>query len=133
MNDHLDECPEVFIDCYGTLCDCEYFHFCICDALRACEERVWGEEQQRIEAALKFVGQHDASWELAIRGKALQEAREAVLGAKAIDVYYGRGLDEPPQFIWLNNALAAIDALREDRQTPPPLPPSVGVPERRWT
>jgi hypothetical protein len=40
MNDHLDECPEVFIDCYGTLCDCEYSHFCICDALRACEARV---------------------------------------------------------------------------------------------
>ena len=30
-------------------------------------------------------------------------------------------------------ATSAIDALREDRQTPPPLPPSVGVPERRWT
>ena len=40
MNDHLDECPEVFIDCYGTLCDCEYSHFCICNALRACEARV---------------------------------------------------------------------------------------------
>jgi hypothetical protein len=30
-------------------------------------------------------------------------------------------------------ALSAIDALRENRETPPPLPPSVGVPERRWT
>lgn len=40
MSDHLDECPEVFIDCYGSSCDCEYSHFCICDALRSCEERV---------------------------------------------------------------------------------------------
>ena len=43
----------------------------------------------------------------------LNAAREAVLGAKAIDVASGRGLDEPAQFIWLNNALSAIDALRE--------------------
>lgn len=50
MNDHLDECPEVFIDCYGTLCDCEYSHFCICDALRACEDRVTAAAVQRVEA-----------------------------------------------------------------------------------
>ena len=43
----------------------------------------------------------------------LNAAREAVLGAKAIDVASGRGWDEPAQFIWLNNALSAIDALRE--------------------
>ena len=87
--------------------------WCICDELRACEQRVRGEEQQRIEAALTSVGQHDVGWELAVRDKALRDAREALFGAKAIDVYYGRGLDEPPQFIWLNNALVAIDALRE--------------------
>ena len=29
--------------------------------------------------------------------------------------------------------LSAIDALREDSETPPPLPPSVGVPERKWS
>ena len=60
--------------------------WCICDELRACEERVRGEEQQRIEAALTFVGQHDVGWELAIRDKALRDAREAVLGARAIDI-----------------------------------------------
>jgi hypothetical protein len=49
MNDHLDECPEVFIDCSGTLCDCEYLHFCICDALRACEARVTTAAVQRVE------------------------------------------------------------------------------------
>lgn len=44
---------------------------------------------------------------------ALDAAREAVLGAKAIDVAYGRGLDEPAQFIWLNQAISAIDELRK--------------------
>ncbi len=47
------------------------------------------------------------------QGDALDAAREAVLGAKAIDVAHGRGLDEPAQFVWLNNALSAIDALKE--------------------
>jgi hypothetical protein len=48
--------------------------------------------------------------------RGLDAAREAVLGAKAVDVAYGRGLDEPAQFIWLNNALSAIDALREEQK-----------------
>ena len=109
MSDHLDECSEVFIDCYGSSCDCEYSHFCICDALRSCEVRVRGEEQQRIEAALTFVGQHDASWELAVRDKALREAREAVAAlATERELRSPSGLD-----IDIHAALAAIDALRE--------------------
>ena len=47
--------------------------------------------------------------------RGLDAARGAVLGAKAIDVASGRGWDEPAQFVWLNNALSAIDALKEDR------------------
>ena len=105
MPDHLPECWAKHEDDPPA--------WCICDELRGCEQRVRGEEQQRIEAALTSVGQHDVGWELAIRDNALRDAREALFGAKAIDVYYGRGLDEPPQFIWLNNALVAIDALRE--------------------
>ena len=109
MSDHLDECPEVFIDCYGSSCDCDYAHICMCRELRACEERVRGEEQQRIEAALKFVGQHDASWELAVRDKALREAREAVAAlATERELRSPSGLD-----IDIREALAAIDALRE--------------------
>jgi hypothetical protein len=46
--------------------------------------------------------------------RGLDAARGAVLGAKAIDVASGRGLDEPAQFVWLNNALSAIDALRKE-------------------
>jgi hypothetical protein len=114
MSDHLDECPEVFIDCYGTLCDCEYSHFCICDALRACEQRVRGEEQQRIESALKSVGQHDVAWELAIRERTLRDARDAIIAAKSLNVASSRALDKEARFIWMNHALEAIDALRKD-------------------
>ena len=55
-------------------------------------------------AAAYLLGQRDA----------LAAAREALLEAKAIDISHGRGLDEPAQFVWLNHALAAIDALREE-------------------
>ena len=82
-------------------------------ALRACEQRVQKiAYQEGLGAGSDEHGQHEIGW---IKGydAALDDAREALFGAKAIDVYYGRGLDEPPQFIWLNNALAAIDALRE--------------------
>ena len=106
MNEHLSECS------WAPPVD----NYCICNLLRACEQRVRNEEQQRIEAALKFVGQHDASWELAVRDKALREARDAILGAKAVDIAYGRRADEPAQFIWLNHALEAIDALRKGNQ-----------------
>jgi len=48
-----------------------------------------------------------------IKAEAYAEAREAVLGAKAIDVAAVHAFDEPAQFIWLNHALEAIDALKE--------------------
>jgi hypothetical protein len=114
MSDHLDECPEVFIDCYGSSCDCEYSHFCICDALRSCEVRVRGEEQQRIEAALTFVGQHDAAWELAVRDKALRDAREAVdhFHRGSCRWYY----TERKCSCGLHAAIDALRALREEKR-----------------
>ena len=105
MTDHLPECIVPDFDKGRWIC--------ICNQLRACEDRVqkiaYG---QGLGAGSDEHGQHEIGW---IKGydAALDDAREALFGAKAIDVYYGRGLDEPPQFIWLNNALAAIDALRE--------------------
>lgn len=86
-DDHLPECLMWDV----RVC------MCICLELRDCEERMLTTYLAR--------NNFDAG---------LDAAREAVLGAKAIDVAYGRGLDEPAQFIWLNNALSAIDALRED-------------------
>lgn len=51
MTEHLPECPEVYIECFGGICDCEYFHICICIALSACEERVLAASVQRAEDA----------------------------------------------------------------------------------
>ena len=96
--------------------------FCQCAALRACEQRVfafhpeWTADICEPDCApcrrlTELINERQDGYK-----EGLDAAREAILGAKAIDVYYGRGLDEPPQFIWLNNALAAIDVLREDRQ-----------------
>ena len=59
---------------------------------------------EKVAAAYRL-GQRDA----------LDAAREAVLGAKAVDVANGREWDEPAQFIWLNHALEAIDALKEEQ------------------
>jgi hypothetical protein len=101
MADHLPECWAKHEDDPPA--------WCICDELRACEQRVRGEEQQRIEAALMSVGQHDAAWELAIRDKALREAREAVLGAVPLFDRFALGR----RFRY--EALAAIDALKEER------------------
>ena len=76
-------------------------------ALSACEERVREDEQSHnFSPDIHWDGMAEAY----LRG--IDAAREAVLGAKAIDIAYGRGWGEPPQFIWLNNALSAIDALR---------------------
>jgi hypothetical protein len=75
-------------------------------ALRACEQRVQADLEDQINLYRRHAN------EAYQRG--LDAAREAVLGAKAIDIAYGRAFDEPARFIWLNNALCAIDALRKD-------------------
>lgn len=38
--DHVEECPSYYVDCWGTVCYCDYPHICICRELRACEERM---------------------------------------------------------------------------------------------
>ena len=50
--------------------------------------------------------------------RVLDAAREAVLAL--------------PEYALRDTCASAIN-LRNDNETPPPLPPSVGVPERRWT
>ena len=63
-----------------------------------------------------------------VREETLAAAREAVVVLCWRKQSEGLVPTVDPQRV-----LAAIDALRENRETPPPLPPSVGVPERRWT
>ena len=82
--DHVEECPSYYVDCLGTICDCDYMHICMCRELRACEQRV------------------------------LVAAREAVLGARSLDVASGHMVDGQARFVWMNHALEAIDALRKD-------------------
>ena len=93
MTEHRPECYERFAIARTCV---------VCDALRACEARM------RLQAigsnAQRMLIEHGEDCWRSGYAKALDAAREAVLGAKAIDVAYGRGLDEPAQFIWLNQA-----------------------------
>lgn len=105
MVDHLTECPLLepcsadtpnhgFCSRQNTICiHCE--RQCICDRLRACEQRVLDAAEASVERA------HDW-YELSegLEGRAMMKC----------------------------DALAAIDALREEK--PPPLSPSVGVPSK---
>ena len=47
--DHVEECPSYYVDCLGTICDCDYMHICMCRELRACEQRVLATAVQRVE------------------------------------------------------------------------------------
>ena len=106
-------------------------------AIRACERRVAVETEAAMMESFRMKpspphDQHYFADNICAycvgRSEDLSAAREAVNAVQGYDhLYY------PSQIIIQQYALAAIDALREDRQTPPPLPPSVGVPERRWT
>ena len=91
----------------------------MCRELRACEERVRSEEQQRVESALTFVGQHDAAWELAVRDKALRDARDAVaaLGNEPQPKHDGDPYSWTEGFVNAQEqAVAAIDARREEKR-----------------
>ena len=101
MTEHLPECWAKFGGFPQVTC--------ICNELWYCEQRVRNEEQQRIEAALTFVGQHDAAWESAIRDKALDAAREAVAAMNIDYMSYGAVVQQ-------DEALAAIGALREEEK-----------------
>ena len=118
MTDHLPECPQLTEKPDWYCCeDCDpgVWDDCICDRLRACEQRVRMEDDDYAYVA----AQAEADGRRRGWADALDAARRAVDSA----------LDAPPQHnvrVVAQIALAAIDALREEK--PPPLPPSVGVP-----
>ena len=97
MSEHLPECPDQHSSHDGT---------CICDRLRACEQRVREEEQSHLPAVL--FGNGDEKAVLQIRDMAyaagVQAARDAVAG---VAVRKDTSHDMRVQ------ALAAIDALKE--------------------
>ena len=102
MTDHLPECLHDD-DTYGLR------GLCICDELRACEQRVREEDQRSL---IKYGVQ------MFMRGKqygrpmayaaGVQAARDAVLALPVIDRYDKWWSIDGPQ------ALAAIDALRRE-------------------
>ena len=98
--DHVEECPSYYVDCWGTICDCDYMHICMCRELRTCEERVH-------EAAY----QAGKAYGLTVNGytRGLDAAREAVAEVLAYESPMG-------PLIRSMAALAAIDALREEEK-----------------
>lgn len=104
MTEHLPECPDQHSSHDGT---------CICPQLRACEQRVaddiWG--------AIRDGSQYKSGFEAG-----LDAARGSVAAAKAVDISAGHVLDESRYFVWMHDALSAIDTLIN----PPSLPPTTG-------
>jgi hypothetical protein len=103
MTEHLSECPVERMLRRGKTVGSQT---CICDALRACEERVRlqaiGSNTQRI-----LIEHGEDCW----RGgyaKALRESWEAVAALPK------GGMGQRAHELW-RNALAAIDALREEK------------------
>ena len=117
--DHLPECPLVEA-CNDEIPEhgycsmqhgmfCIHCHqWCICDALRACEQRVkrFGRPLWHLKGA---TWGHEQGW-----NEALDAAREAVAGLRT---YGDHGEVIPPDeeaaVIYVTDALAAIDALKE--------------------
>ena len=97
--DHVEECPSYYVDCWGTICDCDYEHTCICRELRACEERVEESMDRAWSQTVQLAVAHT-------RTATLDAAREAVAALLAYDSPYG-------PLIRSDAALSAIDALRE--------------------
>lgn len=120
--------------------------WCICDELRACEERVRSNPDWRSHILLdeleRCIALARKEWEVQVRPgvvsiadyrsvckwayiKGLNAAQEAVADINGKWVFGPR--------IYKHEAIHAIRLLRKGSETPPPLPPSVGVPEKRWT
>lgn len=106
MSDHLPECPCANTSAHpdGCLC-CEVSSPCICDRLRACEQRVADE----IWGAIRDGSQYKSGFE-----GGLDAAREAVDAMVTQDCP-----DNLARWVWpygpkemQRDALAAIDALR---------------------
>ena len=108
MTEHLPECLVPDFD--------KGLWICICNQLRACEQRV-GEEQCSTcctRAEQQYVVEFNSGRRVGYEA-ALDAAREAMLGAGSIDVASGRALDGHARFVWMGHALSAIDALKKER------------------
>ena len=101
MTDHLPECQPTMCRCCDP--DCESCETCICDRLRACEQRVRSAELAEAKALL---ASRDEAWFAAV-----EAARDAVAAIPHWDEDSGESLFRACD---KDDALAAIDALKED-------------------
>ena len=101
--DHLPECPriEYIVSRHGYTLTAGS-NGCICNRLRACEERV-----EETWSAIAGRDQYAAGY-----AAALDAAREAVAGVKKFVEFPG----QPVNYIHPDFFLAAIDALREEQK-----------------
>ena len=123
--DHVEECPSYYVDCLGTICDCDYMHICMCRELRACEVRVEESMDRAWSQTVQLAVAHT-------RTATLDAAREAVAALPwKVAVSFGpidcdescehgpcvcSGVMRPEA--WMTGpaeTIAAIDALRKDQ------------------
>ena len=104
--DHVEECPSYYVDCWGTICDCDYMHICMCRELRACEVRVEESMDRAWSQTVQLAVAHT-------RTATLDAAREAV--AALVPSEFWEGIEGRRSQWWIvkAEAIAAIDALRE--------------------
>lgn len=105
--DHVEECPSYYVDCLGTICDCDYMHICMCRELRACEQRMLDDDV--LSAAYHGQKGYDVGY-----AAALDAAREAVV-AMPYDEPEDDQQSREHEVDVRQRYLTAIDALREKR------------------
>ena len=98
MTDHLPECDHA-----QCATDCGK-HRCICDLLRACEQRARGDMADPLDHLITFAEGAQSTAYAAGRAEALRDAREAVLGVIVM---------RDTSWDYRVAAVAAIDALTE--------------------
>jgi len=102
--DHVEECPSYYVDCWGTICYCDYDHICMCRELRACEQRVREDERSN-----NFTPDDHANGMTEAYQRGLDAAREAVKGVN----WFNDDGKMLSAIVATAESLAAIDALRK--------------------
>ena len=102
--DHVEECPSYYVDCWGTVCYCDYEHICMCRELRACEQRVREDERSN-----NFTPDDHANGMTEAYQRGLDAAREAVKGVNWFSDE-GKMLSA---IVATAESITAIDQLRE--------------------
>ena len=129
MTDHLPECPRSSIpDKYADAAAKIGIHAgdCICEPLRACEQRVRREDDDYAYVA----AQAEADGRRHGWNEALDAALEAVAETQRWHEFsWGMDDDEVGEYVKIEEAFAAIDSLRQERSENPDTPPPAENPD----